>query len=151
MNGNDLLMYSLMKQRQERLLSEAAAYHLAHAQVRAPQVRAAQVPAAQVRASQVRAAEVRAAQAQARQSTVELRSDMVGQAVPVDPSNVGVLGPGLTSPPRVLRSDLVEGGGTTARRVGRAGPRTVGLRRLAARVGTSLVAVGQRLERMDRR
>ncbi|HET8984718.1 MAG TPA: hypothetical protein VFN03_03060 [Trueperaceae bacterium] len=103
MNGNDLLMYSLMKQRQESLLSEAAAHHLARAKVRAVQL----------------------------------------------------LGP-----------DLVERGGTTARRVGRAGPHTAGprttrpltagpptagLRRLAARVGTSLVAVGQRLERMDRR
>jgi hypothetical protein len=125
MNGNDLLMYSQMKQRQASLLSEAADHRLARVQ------------------------------AQARRSRTAQRSDTTTVAAPIDANRGGLVNHGRTSPTRTLTVDTQGRGWTTSQRagpadVGSAGLGSAGLRRLAARVGASLVVVGQRLERMDR-
>lgn len=83
---------------------------------------------------------------QAKQYTADPETGSRGAPTRVDPRRIGVLLPGSGSMLRLPRPDPVHREGVG--RPGRLGPSR--LRRLAARFGNSLVAVGQRLERMDK-
>ena len=110
MNGSDLLLYSLMKQHQTKLLREARGLHLARTVTRT----------------------ARSAGGVA---------DPEAQRTALDPKSIGVLRPGGGGRARARGLDGVGS-------LQQARPAPLQLRRLAARVGTSLVGVGKRLERL---
>lgn len=121
MNGNDLLMYSQMRQHQADLLTEAAALHAARAVARALREPAIIGTEAIVRSA----------------ATAQVGAQTSGMG-PRPHVGSRVRGPRVEVPARAGHEEATPPGATR-------------LRSVAARVGSSLVAVGRRLERMERR